>query len=64
VGKGKKVEEGAGRPDLPGEGENGDPDRVCKIQTDKQTEKYREVEEGKGNWMGRTERMGKQETSG
>lgn len=46
------------------QGRTGDPERVCKIQTDKQTEKYREVEEGKGDWMGRTGRTGKQETSG
>jgi hypothetical protein len=40
-------------------------DRACKIQTDRQTEKYREVEEGKGNWMGQTERSGEtEETSG
>lgn len=67
MGKGRKVGGGAGRPDLPDDrwqGRTGDPERVCKIQTDKQTEKYREVEEGKGDWMGRTGRTGKQETSG
>lgn len=41
MGKGKKVEEGAGRPDLPGVGTGpGDPDRVHKIPTDRQ-KKYR-----------------------
>lgn len=47
MGKGKEVGEGEGRPDLQGGGTG--------YARDRQTEKYREVEEGKGNWTGQTE---------
>lgn len=63
MGKGKKVEEGAGRPDLPGDG-RGQGTRIGYARYRQTDKKIQRGEEGKGNWMGRTERMGKQETSG
>lgn len=64
MGKGKEVGEGEGRPDLreverEGQGGRRQTDTDRQTQTDRQ--KNTEVAEGKGNWMGQTERNGETE---